>query len=117
MILSVVLMLLHNAVPHTHHEHQQAGEIMGCPEEEPARGILDLLREIFHFDLGDEHLEIYQHSRDMAPVMYWAAEFQEMPALPVVEATARQPVKKPYRYSLPPPLPLAAFSLRGPPTA
>lgn len=57
MQLAVLIILLHSVVPH--HHHSEALKTADCSiESADINGsLLDLLGDIFHTDLGDDHLE------------------------------------------------------------
>ena len=57
MQLAVLIILLHSVVPHHHHSEAVSATSCTLVNSESDENLLDLLGEIFHTDLGDDHLE------------------------------------------------------------
>lgn len=57
MHLAVLIVLLHSFVPHHHHQESAGTAECIALEKEQSHDLLDLLADVFHTDLGDDHLE------------------------------------------------------------
>lgn len=57
MQLAVLIVLLHSFVPHHHHEESASAVDCISLEQEQSQDFLGLLEDLFHTDLGDDHLE------------------------------------------------------------
>ncbi len=111
MWLAGALLLAHSIFPHAH--HGEAHEVIVQTEDEPT-GIVDLLSELFHNDLGAEHLEHFQVQKNQAPSLnaihievtppvIVTEEFTEVEYSPFLETP---PFDEPI---------LIGYGLRGPP--
>ena len=69
MQLAVLIVLLHSVVPH--HHHQESSNAVDCMSLERAQspGFIDLLEDLFHTDLGDDHLENWVKSNAQTGAM------------------------------------------------
>lgn len=65
---AILMLLLHSLVPHQHHHADEAVAV----EAERAGDWWDLLGQLFHWDLGQEHLEEFQKSNrlDWCPSLF-----------------------------------------------
>ena len=55
--LAMLLMLLHNIVPHQHHGEAKEEEHCLAETSHKDDSLLDILGDIFHTDVGDDHLQ------------------------------------------------------------
>ncbi len=62
MQLAVLIVLLHNAIPHHHHSEPTNAAICTVENPHSDEGLLDILGDIFHTDLGGDHLENWVQS-------------------------------------------------------
>lgn len=115
--MAVLIVLLHSIVPH--HHHNRAEQASQCNLTEPANetGLINLLGDLFHVDLGADHLENLTqvvNSTVLIPVLevFSALLFDTLG----LSAIADQPVHGFISQEILPDAPcLQALFLRGPP--
>lgn len=105
------LLLAHSVVPHMH--HQSYSSLDSC-EAESSSDLLDVLANVFHNDLGVEHLEHFQVQKNQAPSL---TAIQLEVTLPVIFTEEVKEVEYSPFLETPPfdePI-LIGYGLRGPP--
>lgn len=82
MHLAVLIVLLHSFVPHHHHEQASATTECISIKQEQHSDIMDLLGNLFHTDLGADHLENLQTSPGQQVGLDISQDFQSIVPYP-----------------------------------
>lgn len=116
--LAMLLMLLHNIVPHQHHGEDKDEEHCLAETSHEDDSLFDLLGDIFHTDLGDDHLENLRNAEGDLPVFISPAilaEAQKRLEQPLVISSVDD-YRQPEDLALPDFLTPTLRPLRGPPS-
>lgn len=112
------LLLLHNVVPHQHHDEGIAEEHCLTENSHDGDNLLELLGDIFHTDLGNDHLENLRKTESSQPSLILPTILAEVqkPIEVTVRVSSGQHYPRPENLALPEFSTDSAHPLRGPPT-
>lgn len=79
MHLAVLIVLLHSFVPHHHHQETTAAADCISIDQDQHPNLVDLLGDLFHTDLGADHLENLQTSSGLQVSLELSQELQAIP--------------------------------------
>ncbi len=82
MQLAVLIVLLHSFVPHHHHEQASATTECISIQQEQHSDLMDILGDLFHTDLGADHLENLQTSPGQQVGLDISQDFQGIAPYP-----------------------------------
>jgi hypothetical protein len=109
MFTALLVVHIHACLPH---EHENYGPTT-ISEFGVERSLSDIFQNLWHPDLGEDHLDMYENPGDGPSVnVFWTSESLN----PVGDDFVRSHNEfVPWTFSLPPPRSAALFSLRAPP--
>lgn len=113
----MLILLLHNVVPHQHHGESTAEEHCLAENSHDEDSLLDILSNIFHADLGDDHLENLRKADGNQPSFISPAILAEAHKTlehPLVIISVKE-YRQPEDLALPDFLVITLRSLRSPP--